>query len=134
MTKIQAASRLVIAKADEAEARRYIEHLTGVEPGKMWDDEGHIISFRVTKEQRRVAEHELKKKMAEKILTPVPRHTADSSSSDSYYVDDSKTRIITVSYQSDYNHGIYGLISLTDKNHYETFMQRLKRLRAEGKR
>ena len=125
--KIHAAARL-LANADEAQARRYIEHLTGVKVGDKYSDNPDHIAFKTTWQEANKARKALKA-----TLPGVPKGTASSRFADSYYADETKTRIITVSTLSDVN-GFYGLISLIDKNHHEDFMQRLLRLQAEGRK
>jgi len=124
--KIHAASRLR-ANANEAQARRYIKHVTGAKPLETYSDTNDHISFYVDPTKA----HAIKKRLAQQF-TPVPLSTSGVRNSWSFYIDDTKTRIINIYSWVDTQHR--ALIGLTDKNHYEDFMQRLLRLQAEGRK
>lgn len=124
--KIQAAARL-IANADEAQARRYIKHVTGVEPQVKESDRNDYISFRVDP----LKAEAIKKRLASQFKS-TPLSTGGVRNSWSFYVDDTKTRIINVTSWVDTKHR--AIVSLTDKNHYEDFVARLLRLQSETKK
>jgi hypothetical protein len=124
--KIHAAARL-LANADEAQARRYIKHVTDVEPLEKYSDTNDHISFYVDPRKAQA----IKVRLGQQF-TPVPLSTSGVRNSWSFYIDDTKTRIINIHSWVDTQHR--ALISLIDKNHYEDYVQRLLRLQAEGRK
>lgn len=125
--KVNAATRLVAAHADESQARKFLKSVSGVEVGKKEFSDPGVIRFQLDDLQAfKTAIDNLTKKYGkvDRSMTPA------TSSGGSWFLDDAKTKIIRLS-DTKYGGGMNPnpfTISLVDKAHVESPMQLIKRI------
>lgn len=125
--KVQASKRLIKAAADEAQARRFIEHYTGVKPGAKIDgDANDNIGFSI--DPRKLPDM---KKRLDKHFKPISIGLRYPGIFYGYYVDDTRTRTLIVRSWIDGLGRHLGSVNLGDSSHYEDYFQRRDRLRRE---
>lgn len=124
--KIQASARLLLAAADEKQARRFIKHYTGVVPGPKEASSEDNISFKIDP-----IKVPAMKKMLDKHFKPITTGLRYPGLFYGYYVDDTRTRTLIVRSWIDGMGAHKGSVSLSDTNHREDYFQRRDRLRRE---
>jgi hypothetical protein len=107
---------MVLANADEQQARAYIKHLLGIEVGVKSSDANHVISFLISPQDYKEAKAKLEQKFDRAPLTR-------TASGYTFYVDDTKTRRISIM-SGIGTGGLRCYISLSDQNHYNSYPYR----------
>lgn len=125
MVKILAARRLILADADEAMARKFIESVAGIKVGKMEHTSPDTIRFTVlSKEDFLRALEELTKHFGK----PDTKHAAGWSKAGKWMIDPQKVIMLDDRrYGGGYQKEPY-YISLFDRAHKESLQQMFERI------